>query len=383
MLKITKDRNILRHIAKPFNIMKNTQTIVFLAFFTTFAMLSSPILFNGNEKVLVQQDKPKIVCYFSITEDWTKNIVGDLCDVETLVSGPQDIHSYDPSAEAVLKMDGADLYVMLGIPIEAYAQQIANAFPNVPTLTLRVPTLEDPENGADPIEDPVWILPDGSHPKNGHFWTSPHYAIKFVNRLRDGIKEEIGVSQPSSFNQEIDQNYNSYKSQLETSLENLNLIASQKPFLNMKVCPFHPAFIYFFEDLGIERVAVIEQQPGGTISPEHLDEVYKLINSSVIVLYHPQEAEGKANAETVAIDNGAMLTWLTPLLPVNTPENLKSQFGEQIDTYLEMIEFNVYQLENPTFPQREAISGYHFFLLIISFLGISLIIGRDVRKRIK
>lgn len=364
--------------------MKHKKNVIILLFSFCLFIYSLAMIQDKNLQVFAQSDKPKIVCYFSITEDWTKNIVGDTCEVESLVSGQQDIHSYDPSADTNLKMDGADLYVMLGIGIEAYAQDIANAFPEVPTVILRVDKATDPKNGVEPIIDPAWTFPDGTHPKNYHFWTSPRYAIKFCNRLADGIKTSIGTSQGPNLNALIDQNLKTYVNKLSTALGKLYDYRNMEPIKSMKVCPFHPAFFYFFEDLGIERVAVIEQQPGGTVSASHLESVNKIVDSSVIVIYHPQEEEGKILAEQVARENGANVTWLTPLLPINTPSELISIFGSQVDTYLEILDFNIYQLTHSSEAPSETIQGYSplwiNFLLIIGIIIIIFRLKRHVKR---
>jgi ABC-type Zn uptake system ZnuABC Zn-binding protein ZnuA len=357
-------------------------------FSTILAIISIYAIFNVNSVLCndlkIQSDKPKIVCYFSITQDWCKNLVGDLCDVEVLVSGQQDIHSYDPSADAPLKMDGAALYIRLGIGIEAYSQAIQDSFTSVPVVTLRVDTTVDPTNGVEPIQDPIWTFPDGSHPDNMHFWTSPRFAIKFINRMAQGIEEIIGSSQLASFNNTIDNNLNSYKEKLNQAYDWLQANSTIEPFISMKVCPFHPAFIYFLEDLGVERVAVIEQQPGGTISASHLAEVIDKLNSSCIVLYHPQEEEGKLQAEQVAKDAGANITWLTPLLPIDTPEGLEGKYGAQIDTYLEMLDFNVYQLAHSDVPPATTtIRGFSIIWIFMAIFGIGIILIFKLRFKIK
>jgi len=355
---------------------------------TILATLIVFTMFNANpvlcSDLKIQNGKPKIVCYFSISQDWCENLVGNLCDVEVLVSGQQDIHSYDPSADVLLKMDGAALYIKLGIGIEAYTQAIQDNFPSVPVVTLRVDTATDPINGVEPTKDPVWTFPDGSHPNNMHFWPSPRFAIKFVNRMAQGIKEIIGASQPVSFNSTIDDNLNAYKEQLQQAYDWLQANATIEPFASMKVCPFHPAFIYFLEDLGVERVAVIEQQPGGTIPASHLAEVIDKLNSSCLVLYHPQEAEGKFHAEQVARDGEANITWLTPLLPIDTPEGLEGKYGAQIDTYLEMLDFNVYQLAHSDVPPAAiTILGFPIVCILIPIFGIGIILVFKLKIKTK
>ncbi len=348
-------------------------TVLFLMSCFLF-ILSDEFIKDNASEVRAQTDKPKIVCYFSITEDWTKNMVGDTCEVVSLVTGSQDVHSYDPSADATLKMDGAALYVMLGIDIEAFAQDIANAYPNVPTVVLRVSTSEDPKNGVEPITDPVWTYPDGSHPTNEHFWMSPRYAIKFCRRLAEGIKTYIGPFEGSDYNNFVEQNLNIYVSKLSSELGILHGYRKTEPIKSMKVCEYHPAFMYFFQDLGVDRVAVIEQQEGNTVSAAHLQEVENVVNSSVIVIYNPQEESGKSLAEQVARDTDANITWLTPLIPVATPSEVVDRYGSQIDTYLEMLDFDIYQLEHSTVASPETISGYFVISIILPLMFAAIVI---------
>ncbi|MBD3211825.1 MAG: hypothetical protein GF311_04380 [Candidatus Lokiarchaeota archaeon] len=326
-------------------------------------------------------NRPKIVTYMSITEDWTRQLLRNVeADIYVLVSGSQDVHSYDPSSDALLKMDGADLFVKLNIPIETYAEDIEDSFPEVPIVNLWVNITEDPVWGYNPRKDPKWQHP--AQPPNMHMWTSPLIARNFIHRLADGLKAEIGSN--ALINNTIDANLEVYDLQLNYTIDWLNAIKDTPEYKNLKLVPFHPAFYYYLEDdLNLTRVAVIEEKPGVEVSGTHLDYIRSILNDSCTIIWHPQEVISEEYATDLSRESGANMTMLTPLLPIQTPSEWVPKFGSQIDTYLEMVEFNTYQLINgkPYEPDGGYIPGFDLIITLLSIFGISSIIVIIYRKR--
>lgn len=324
----------------------------------------------------VSGERPKVVTYMSITEDWTRQLLRNVeVDIEVLVSGSQDVHSYDPSSDALLKMDGADLFVKLNIPIEAYADEISSAFPEVPSINLWVNITEDSEWGYEPRKDPSWQHP--AQPPNMHMWTSPVIARNFVHRLAYGLKSNIGTT--SLINNTIDANLVAYDLQLNNTIDWLNSIKETIEYKRLKLIPFHPAFFYYLEDdLNLTRVAVIEEKPGVEISLSHLEYIRGILNDSCTLIWHPQETIGQEYVNDLSLETGANVTMLTPLLPINTPSAWVSKFGAQIDTFLEMVEFNTYQLVNGAAYNPEtgniSIPGFDILLIVLSVSAICSVI---------
>lgn len=58
--------------------------------------------------------KIKVVCTVYPFYDWTVNIAGSSAEVDLIVSGSTDMHSYQPSAEDVIKIAGCDLLIYGG-----------------------------------------------------------------------------------------------------------------------------------------------------------------------------------------------------------------------------------------------------------------------------
>lgn len=356
-----------------------------IIFLTGFLFLFTIPQFNviANPALNISADRPKVVTYMSITEDWTRQLLRNVeVDIEVLVSGSQDVHSYDPSSDALLKMDGADLFVKLNIPIEAYADEISSAFPEVPSINLWVNITEDSEWGYEPRKDPKWQNP--AQPPNMHMWTSPVIARNFVHRLAQGLKSNIGTT--SLINNSIDANLVAYDLQLNNTINWLNSIKETNEYKQLKLLPFHPAFFYYLEDdLNLTRVAVIEEKPGVEISLAHLEFIRGVLNDSCTLIWHPQETNSQDYVNELSLETGASVTMLTPLLPINTPSAWTSKFGAQIDTFLEMVEFNTYQLVSgaPYNPEtgNGSIPGFDILVIVLSVFAICSVIL--IRYRIK
>ncbi|TXT66399.1 MAG: exported protein of unknown function [Promethearchaeota archaeon] len=363
--------------------MKKKIQIASIILLSLFILNGFPVLHAKAEfEIRTSSNKPKIVTYMSITEDWTRQLLRNIeADIYVLVSGSQDVHSYDPTSDALLKMDGADLFVKLNIPIEAYADDIEDSFPGVPTVNLWVNSTEDSQWGFDPRKDPKWEHP--AQPPNMHMWTSPVIARNFVHRLADGLKSEIGST--TLINDTIDANLQAYDLQLNNTINWLNALKETSEYKSLNLIPFHPAFFYYLEDdLNLTRVAVIEEKPGVEVSGSHLDYIRSVLNDSCTIIWHPQEAISQEYANDLSIETGANTTMLTPLLPITTPSEWVPKFGSQIDTFLEMVEFNTYQLVNgePYEPEGGFIPGFDILITLMSIIGISGLIVIIYRRRI-
>jgi len=364
--------------------MKKSYILTFFLITFLIGVNINPIVLNEHSNnIKTSSNRPKIVTYMSITEDWTRELLRNVeADIHVLVQGNEDVHSYDPSSESLLKMDGADLFVKLNIPIETYADQISNQFPNVPVVNLWVNITEDPLWGYQPRKDPVWQHP--ANPPNMHMWTSPSIARNFIHRLAEGLKSTIGTE---IINNTIDANLQVYDLQLNNTITWLSTISKKEDYRELNLIPFHPAFFYYLEDdLNLTRIAVIEEKPGVEISAQHLDYIRSILNNTCTILWHPQESISKRYANDLSIETGAKITMLTPIIPIRTPSEWVPKFGSQIDSFLEMVEFNTYQLSNASPYQYnqydEVIGGYEIFIIFILIFGLSSIVFILKRRKI-
>ena len=80
--------------------MKKILKYISLASAVILIMLASAC----GETESVEDKKLKVVCTVYPFYDWTVNIAGSQADVELIVSGSTDMHSYQPSAYDMVKI---------------------------------------------------------------------------------------------------------------------------------------------------------------------------------------------------------------------------------------------------------------------------------------
>ena len=71
-----------------------------------------------------QSDKIKIVTTIFPAYSFTKEIVGDLCDVEVVLKPGQDSHNYDPSVSTVISIRNADMFIYTCDEMETWATKL-------------------------------------------------------------------------------------------------------------------------------------------------------------------------------------------------------------------------------------------------------------------
>lgn len=139
---------------------------------------------NDNAKI-------KVVTSNFASYDFLRAIIGDNKDVNvTFLLGPgKDAHSYDPTAQDLIKIQNADLFVYIGGDAEKWSEKVLKSMEDkkgkVVCISDFVDKLEEQEiDGAEPEdeEEEEGVFED-------HIWTSPSNAIKMVETLEKSMEE--------------------------------------------------------------------------------------------------------------------------------------------------------------------------------------------------
>ena len=146
--------------------------------------------------------KYKVVASNFASYDFLRAIIGDNKDVElTFLMGPgKDAHSYDPTAQDLIKIQDADLFVYVGGEMEKWADKVLETLEADKTEIICiadfVDTMEEKDvDGAEEHEDEDEQHDedeDHEHEEGAfdeHIWTSPKNAIKMVNALEKAMEK--------------------------------------------------------------------------------------------------------------------------------------------------------------------------------------------------
>ncbi len=321
-------------------------------------------------KDLDSEQSLSIVVSLSMIGDWVRNIIGTNDNVTSIVGGLEDPHTYDPELSEIAAIAGADLFIRFGLQgIEPWVQSVLDSNPGLKekTLTL-INTTVNEYMEYDSLLDTM----------NPHVWMSP---IK----VRDMCKKIF--QKLSQLNPENNATYYGNFINYQTNLFDLLIrMDKSKSILNgIKVVVNHPSFKYFFDLLSIERLGAIEEREGSEPSAAHIAEITELIKSEdidkILLINQPQlDAEDVLG---IAEETGVKVVLMTPLLGVQVEPSLQVLFGDFIDTYIEMLDYNLRKLtealeaDSTTNTTNGFLSGFEFY----TFGGLLILIPLLIKKR--
>lgn len=134
-----------------------------------------------------QSDKIKIVTTIFPAYSFTKEIVGDLCDVEVVLKPGQDSHNYDPSVSTVISIRNADMFIYTCDEMETWATKLISTL-NKNTVVMagkgiELEVVHEEEHEHD--------HPKGEHVHehnfDPHIWTSIRNSIIMVKNIMGAV----------------------------------------------------------------------------------------------------------------------------------------------------------------------------------------------------
>lgn len=330
-------------------------TLAFILFVSSFTNISPTFFMSA--------DSPNIVASISIVADYASQIGEGIFIVESIVSGIENPHIYEPTPSEIESVATADLFIKLGLnDLEPWVDAVLLANPSVPVLTLVNPSMMR----YDPIIEA----------NNPHVWMDPSNVKIMIEKIYD----EIIVIDSSNL-ATYEANKNNYNAELDDLLNLINV--TKIDLQGLKVIVHHPSLMYLLDLLNIERIGVIEEHEGEEPSPEHIAEIIADIeaNNVTIIINQPQLKEEQV--VEIARETGIKIADLTPLLGVPDLEGFVQAQGRIIDSYIKMMEYNLEALKNPHDPPRVGDIATFWTMMSIGCVGIfgTLIVVVVVRTK--
>lgn len=293
----------------------------------------------------------KITTTMNYLGDFAEALLGEHGDVQSIVSGSIDPHFFEPSAIDLINLQEAD--VILAIGHEEIDQWLTDFIEDNSELRSKVFNVIDLDSTLE--YDPIIKA------KNPHFWLSPINALTMVENIKNHFVELQLVE-----NEIIDANYLDYTNQLQTLLTEIETQALT--FNGTKVVVDHPAFFYFLNLLGFERIGAIEEREGVDASPLHIQELRNLIKDESVELIIASKTQAGSDVHQLAADTGIKIAFLTPLPGI-----------EGAERFTDMISYNLNSLKNPQEPETQ--DELPMDLRVFSITILSLIILRKKAQK--
>ena len=211
------------------------------------------------------------------------------------------LHDYQLQTADMKTLNGADVFLVNGAGMEAFLTQIQGTFPNLPVVIAseNIPLLA--ETGALVLGD------EEEEGVNAHLWLDAGRAIQMSENLAEGLIRVMPDRKEA-----ITANLTAWKGRLTNLDEELKQGLKDLP--RKDIITFHEAFPYFAEAYGLRVAAVVNKEPGETVSPAQMARLAETIRSlgNPPLFVEPQYED--LSARVLASETGAPVYTLDPVV---------------------------------------------------------------------
>ena len=253
------------------------------------------------------QERIRVVATTAILADLVSKVGGSRLEVQTLVPPGVDIHSFQTTPDDSKEISRAGLIVSNGSGLDDFLEPIIR--------------------GAKSSQGVHLVASVGLDSPDPHFWQNPLFVVEYVENIRDALVAADPEGAPD-YNSNTDQ----YIQQLQELDREIASMLAQVPEQSRHLVTFHDAFGHFTRRYGWKNSAFTAGD-GTEVTPGTMVSLMELIKSQGIpaVFAEPQLRPGAIRS--LSRDGE---------LKVGTIYS--DGLDGQVDTYLEMMQFNANSL---------------------------------------
>lgn len=232
--------------------------------------------------------------------DFVRQISDGECEVEMLLTGGQDSHSYEPTAKDIIRINEADLFICTGGESDSWVEKIADSLDGDLKILRMIDYIEPIE--VHDHEEEHSEEEHEEHYEHGaeydeHVWTSPLNAVKISEAISEALCEADGKNA-----EKYKAGFESYKAELSLLDKDMRAAADglSKPLIFGDRFPF----AYLARDYGIEYYAAFsgcssETEPSAAKMTELIDRAKETGAKAIYYIEFSTEKVAKTIAEAV------------------------------------------------------------------------------------
>jgi ABC-type Zn uptake system ZnuABC Zn-binding protein ZnuA len=283
---------------------------------------------------MVAADSRAAVKVVTTTEDLgslVREVGGDRVQVDALARGYQDPHFVEAKPSFILKLNKADLLVLVGRELEAgWLPALINQSRN-PRVQPGAPGYLDASTGARILEIPTGTITRAMgdvHPSgNPHYWLDPGNGRRMAASIRDRLSQLRPADAAYFAGRHAD-----FDKRLAAAEARWD--ALMKPYRGLDVVSYHRSWANFAERFGLEVLGYVEPRPGIPPSPSHTIQLIQQMKQKNVKLLLVEPYFDLKTPASVARESGAKVVVLLP-----------SVGGEKgVNDYIALFDHNVDKL---------------------------------------
>ncbi|MCR5805610.1 MAG: metal ABC transporter substrate-binding protein [Oscillospiraceae bacterium] len=214
---------------------------------------------NENSAGPQENEKIQVVATIFPEYDWAKNIIGEdneRFEVSLLINSGTDMHSFQPSADDVMKIADADIFIYVGGESDEWVDDILRNCPSESRQAINCldvigenAKVEELSEGMQECEEDDEAHEEDAPEYDEHIWLS----LKNASVVCDSIAQAAG-SADSTHKDVYEKNLSEYKKKLSDLDGKYKEAVDSAVVKTLMICDRFP-FRYLTDDYGIEYYA--------------------------------------------------------------------------------------------------------------------------------
>lgn len=237
-------------------------------------------------------EKLNVSVSFNAIKEFAEAIGKDKVEVSTIIPDGMEPHDFEPKAQDLVALSGADVFIYNGLGMEAWAEKAIIAADNTALITV------DASTGADAIKntDPAEVSEHGQY--DPHLWLS----ITGAKTELENIKNAFVKADPAneSF---YETNYQDYTAQLDALYQEYS--EKFKTVESKSFVTGHAAFGYLCRDFGLEQNSVEDVFAESEPTAQQLAELVDYCRTNHVTTVFAEEMASPDVSNTLANEVGA------------------------------------------------------------------------------
>ena len=253
--------------------------------------------------------KLKVVTTTEDLASLAREVGGDHVEVEAIARGYQDPHFVEAKPSFILKLNRADLLIVVGLQLEiGWLPPLITQSRN-PRIQLGTPGYLDVSQFCEVLEIPAGQITRAMgdvHPLgNPHYWLEPQNG----RRIAQGIANKLADLRPqeAAYFQQRFQDFSNRLTAAEKVWDQ-----RMAPYRGREVVTYHRSWPNFAKRFGLEVVGYVEPKPGIPPSPSHTLELINMMRREKIKLILVEPYFDLKTPNAVGRETGAQVVVLLP-----------------------------------------------------------------------
>ena len=242
----------------------------------------------------VENGKITISCLIAPIAWIAEKIGGERVIATPLVPDGQSVHAYHPTPQDLVKLQSANYYLQIGLPVEYKTISKLLADSNIKTVDITTAIKRrqiEAKNSCEDCNHDHHNHETDEHEQytDTHIWLSPPNNLKIAEAIC-----KILVEADPGHREQYQQNLVSFTAEINEIDRNLRRLLA--PFRGQTLLVYHPAFGYFADHYGMIQDAI--ETGGRSPTPKQLENLLNRVKTGNIkvILVQPQFSQHNARA---------------------------------------------------------------------------------------